>query len=194
MLYGLILVLSLTLAGIQWRLYSARFVPIEVPLVIGRPIGELGQVPFESHLGHPLTLESISQDGMVLRFLHTECGYCQLDVPLWHILGEETVVMGVTEETEVETVRTYAEMNAIDFPIILDAGGALSDHFGVIGTPTKYALSNELEILQQWVGLTTQESPQSEIGGLYTMFGIHPSYLPESALFSPQWLNRLSPR
>jgi len=193
-LYGFVLILTLILGGIQWRLYNARFTPIEEPLVIGKSMGNLSQVSFPSHLGHRLTLANMSNEGLVVIFLHTKCDFCRLDAPLWKILDQETVVVGVTEEVDIDMIKTYAETNDFDFPIIVDSEGALFDFFDVSGTPTKFALSEDLVVLQRWLGLTTLESPQSEIGSLYSMFGIHPSYLPDSALPTGRWFNLMSPR
>jgi len=126
----------------------------------------------------------------MLVFLDPECEYCYLDVPLWRLLTQKTMVIGITEETDQEKVKSFALENRIEFPIIIDINSELISSLDLIETPTKLAISSDLRVLQVWYGWTTQRSAQSEIGSLLFMYGIEPDELPE---FVPELASGVPP-
>ena len=182
-LYGLVLLLTLVLVTIQWRIYRAQtsWTIVEEPRIIGQTLDPLTQYTFETHLGTSMTLDEIVQEGDegLLIFLHSECPYCQLDAPLWRLLTQRTRVFGVTEETDLEAIEQFLLDYNLDFPVIIDDENMLSEYLNVTGTPVKLAISSDLRVLQIWDGWTTRSSGQSEMGSLLTMYGIEPDELPE---------------
>lgn len=141
----------------------------------------------------PVTLETI--DGTIynmgdlvgnyklLIFFSTNCPYCTKDISLWHDMYGQGIsrnisVVGITVETDVSTVSEYSHQNNIPFPVLLDKQQQLSAQLGVSMTPTKILCSSDWHVLQVWEGWTTQESGQSDLGGIYAFFGILPDKLP----------------
>lgn len=141
----------------------------------------------------PVTLETI--DGIVynmgdmegnyklLIFFATNCPYCAKDISLWREMYDQGIsrnisVIGITAETDVSSVSEYSHQNNIPFPILLDKQQQLFTQLGVSLTPTKILCSSDWHVLQVWEGWTTQESGQSDLGGIYAFFGILPDKLP----------------
>ncbi len=181
-LYGLVLVLTVILVTMQWRIYTARssWTMNEGPEIIGKTLRPLMQHSFKIHTGATIALDSIIPEDNpgLLIFLHTECEYCQLDAPLWRLLMQRTKITGVTDETDLEAIAQFLLDHNLNFPIIIDVEGVLSEHLNVRDTPVKLAISSDLRVLQVWDGWTTRSSGPSEIGSLLTMYGIEPDELP----------------
>ncbi len=112
-------------------------------------------------------------------FLH--CPFCILDVPLWHKLDQKTTVVRVTRETDKERLAGFAREHDLGFPTLLDPDGILARERGIIGTPTKFAISPDLRVVQVWLGMTIRQSHPAELGSLLSMYGIEPTSLPGSA-------------
>lgn len=87
-------------------------------------------------------------------------------------------VIGITAETDVSSVSEYSHQNDIPFPVLLDKQQQLFAQLGVSVTPMKVLCSSDWHVLQVWKGWTTQESGQSDLGGIYAFFGILPEKLP----------------
>ncbi len=96
LLYLLILALTLLLGIMQWHLYRARTAPsVELgSLVIGMSLKEFAATPFDTVTGNTIALETFFDQPGLLIFLHSECPYCRLDVPLWHLLAQATQTLG----------------------------------------------------------------------------------------------------
>ncbi len=178
-LYGLVLVLTLVLGAVQWKIYSSRPVFFREPLVIGTTIADLGNRVFQTHLGESTTLTSLARENLILVFLHTECTYCILDIPLWKQLSQKSEVIGITREDDFVRVQEFSRLHGLNFPILLDPEGELFERLGVEDTPTKFALTSELRIIQKWEGRTSRQSLQAELGSLLTMYDIEPDDLPD---------------
>ena len=185
-LYLLVLALALLLGFIQWNLYQTRTPqPVELePLIIGMSLKEFSSIPFATVTGETIILDDYFDQSGLLIFLHSECPYCQRDIPLWNLLAQETKMLGVANVEDVAGSATFSQKYNLSFPILVDADGLLFSSLDIFFTPTKIAISSDLRVLQIWEGHTTRQSGQAEIGSLLTMYGIEPTLLPQVDLNS----------
>ncbi len=135
-----------------------------------------GELP--GHAAHRLDLALVAVCKYALGFLHTECPFCVLDAPLWRELSHKTTVVGVSREPDRAKLTDFALENDLDFPILMDPDGVLAKRLGVLGTPMKYAILPDLRVVQTWFGMTSRQSPPSELGGLLSLYEIEPTSLP----------------
>lgn len=140
-------------------------------------------VTLETVDGTVYSMEDLKGDYKLLIFFATNCPYCTKDISLWREMYESGVsrnisVIGITAETDVSAVAEYSHQNDIPFPLLLDKQQQLFAQLGVSVTPTKVLCSSDWHVLQVWEGWTTQESGQSDLGGIYAFFGILPEKLP----------------
>lgn len=145
---------------------------------------QLPSLTLQTLKGNSVGLSESQQDYTLLIFLHTECDFCKLDMPLWRTIyerGEENNirVLGVTAETDRDKILDYVEENKISFPVLLDPDSELFAASTVDYTPTKILLSRDGEILQVWRGWTTQSSHESSLGALRMVFNVHPQEVPQ---------------
>ncbi len=185
----LLYVLIVCLGGLlAYQVYQTRFMlatfdtslPI-APTLIGERVPD---VSLQDLSGVNYSLSDPQSDYTLLILLHTECEYCQRDMPLWRLMTEKgkennVRVLGVTMEIDTDMLSNYAEDNEIAFPILIDPEGELFAAVLVDGTPTKVLLSTEREVLQIWHGWTTRSSAENSLGALRMVFGIYPYEVPE---------------
>jgi len=153
--------------------------PLE-EIVIGR---EIQPVALKTLDGANFNFSDLHSDYTLLIFFATDCPYCAKDIPLWQKMYEQGIarnisILGITAETNTEAVSEYVRKHDIRFPILLDQNRELFAQLRIFGTPTKVFLSSDMSIIQVWQGWTTQQSGQSDLGGIYAFFGIAPDELP----------------
>lgn len=145
---------------------------------------QLPSLTLQTLRGNSVGLNESQQDYTLLIFLHTECDFCKLDLPLWQTLyerGEKNNirVLGVTAETDRDKILDYVEENKVSFPVLLDLDSKLFAASTVDYTPTKILLSRDREIVQVWRGWTTQSSHENSLGALRMIFNVHPQEVPQ---------------
>lgn len=186
-LYLLVVVLGFLLAVqiLQNRLVLQGFSSSASVAVQELAIGKrLPAFTLQTLNGSSFRLSELQKDHTLLIFLHTECPFCDQDLPLWQILHERGAernieVLGVTSETDRHKVLDYVEENNISFPVLLDPETEVFAASIVDATPTKVLLSRDREILQVWRGWTTQSSHESSLGALRMVFHVQPEELPQ---------------
>jgi peroxiredoxin len=159
-------------------------------ILIGKTITP---VPLNTLDGDEVDLGKIESDYIVLIFFSTDCPYCVKDLPLWQKIYERSVsrnisLFGITSEVNEQAISEYVVRQDISFPVLLDQEKKLFAQFQIVGTPTKVLLSSDWHILQYWLGWTTQQSHQSDLGGIYAFLGVEPDELPANSStydFSP---------
>lgn len=159
-------------------------------IIVGR---EIKPVTLKTLDGLDFNFSELPNSYTLLIFFSTNCTYCAKDVPLWQKMYERAIIrdialFGITSESDARVVSEYAQKHNIPFPILLDQKRELFTQLRIFGTPTKVLLSSDLKIIQVWQGWTTQQSGQSDLGGIYAFLGIAPDELPSNSLresFSP---------
>jgi peroxiredoxin len=89
--------------------------------------------------GHPVRLKDQRGKVVLLNFWATWCPPCREEMPLFEKLHREQrdkglVLLAVSDE-EPETVRSFLRQNGYTFPILLDPGRTVFDHYRVQGIP-----------------------------------------------------------
>ena len=153
--------------------------PLE-EIVIGR---EIQPVTLRTLDGLDFNFSDLHSDYTLLIFFATDCPYCAKDAPLWQKMYEQAIIrnitmLGITAESDTQSILEYTQKYDIQFPILLDQNRELFAQLRIFGTPTKVLLSSDMSIIQVWQGWTTQQSGQSDLGGIYAFFGIAPDDLP----------------
>jgi peroxiredoxin len=92
--------------------------------------------------GQTIDLSTYGDQTLILAFWNTWCKYCARQLPELKKLEAEAagqaVVFLVNMQEEADTVRAYKDKEKIDFDILVDKDGTVSDMFQVEGTPTNY--------------------------------------------------------
>lgn len=163
---------------LQEQTFSHAFSIEEI--IIGRKIQP---VTLETIDGAVYNTGDLEGDYKLLIFFATNCPYCAKDISLWHEMYNQGIsrnisVIGITTETDVSSVSEYSHQNNIPFPVLLDKQQQLFAQLRISATPAKILCSSDWRVLQVWEGWTTQESGQSDLGGIYAFFGILPDKLP----------------
>lgn len=102
----------------------------------------------------------------VLSFWTTWCPYCLRQTPTlveahrqWGEQGIQFVGVNVKEDPSV--VEPYVQQHGIEYPILLDADGAVASAYAVQGYPTTYFLDKNNRIVARHVGALTKEQLQN---------------------------------
>lgn len=92
--------------------------------------------------GQRWTSDALRGRVVVLNFWATWCGPCQEEMPSLQALhkrpsdGAAAVVIGINVKESASTVRRFMRAQRLDFPVALDAQGALTRQWGVRVYPT----------------------------------------------------------
>ena len=82
----------------------------------------------------------VNEKPVILNFWASWCPYCQKNMPILNQLYEkykhEIEVIGVNMEETEQTAQNFIKNYSINFPIVLDSNGKITDEFGVLYTNT----------------------------------------------------------
>lgn len=181
----LTVLLAIMITQNQRKLKEQFFInpPLE-EIIIGR---QIQPVALKTLDGLDYGFSDQNNDYTLLVFFATNCPYCTKDIPLWQKMYEGAIIrniaiLGITSESDAQVISEYVQKHNIPFPILLDQKRELFTQLRIFGTPTKVLLSSDMKIIQVWQGWTTQQSGQSELGGVYAFLGIVPDELPVNSL------------
>jgi thiol-disulfide isomerase/thioredoxin len=124
---------------------SQFFIPMSQPAADGETYGDLVASRRAAGLGEPRLI--------IVDLFATWCPPCQQETPTLRSLDrayreEGLLIIGISVQELRETVRGYAERYEIEYPILLDADGALFRAALAGGLPTKILLDAEGRVLQ----------------------------------------------
>ena len=94
---------------------------------------------------------------MVVNFWASWCSPCRKELPsmnrAWSLLQNDGVVMlAINVGEDREAVTAFLEDYPIDFPVLLDSHGNISQRWRVRGLPTTFVLNTRGETVYQVVG------------------------------------------
>lgn len=91
--------------------------------------------------GRPTTLSEFRGRIVVVNFWASWCPSCRAEARDFGDFARQyrdrgVTVVGVNLREDAATVRAFAEANGMDYPLLLDADGAVGRMYGVVGIPT----------------------------------------------------------
>ncbi len=127
--------------------------------------------------GSILRLADLRGQVVLLNFWATYCYPCAQEMPSLnrlaaHFSGQPFKIIGINEEGGLELawsrIREYRTRVPINFPLVVDANGAVADAYGTFTLPETYLIDPEGRLVRKVVGAITwdQSSIISEIESL----------------------------
>lgn len=96
--------------------------------------------------GRAVDLGQFQNQTLVLSFWSTTCKYCAKQLPELKKLEEESAgqvhVFLINMNEDADTVKKYKADQKIDFDVLVDESGQVSDLFKIQGTPTNFFVKN----------------------------------------------------
>lgn len=116
--------------------------------------------------GDSLQLDAQLGSVVVLNFWATWCGPCRTEMPLLQsaadqYVGDGLLVWGVNFDETAEQVQGFADELSIEFPLLLDPGGAVQERYRVRGYPTTAFVDREGKLAAYHIGVLTAEQLDS---------------------------------
>jgi thiol-disulfide isomerase/thioredoxin len=107
--------------------------------------------------GKKVSLSSYKGQLVFLSFWATWCGPCKQELPSVQALYEKLkakgfVILAVDVMEDRKTVSDFVKANAMTFPVLLDASGAVGREYEAGSIPTNYLLDRNGKILARIVG------------------------------------------
>ena len=108
----------------------------------------------------------------LVNFWATWCGPCRVEIPdlaaLQDTLGEKgLLIVGVADRESAEVVRPFAERQDINYPLVADPDGTVSEAFGgVRALPTTFVIGPDGRIVQRVIGILPAQEVQARLAAL----------------------------
>lgn len=98
---------------------------------------------------------------VLVAFWATWCDACKEELPVLNEIAkqhsEKLEVVSINVQEEPETVKSFLSSNSLNYPVILDESGEISDLFEVTAIPSVVLLAKGGEILYYGFRLPTSE-------------------------------------
>jgi thiol-disulfide isomerase/thioredoxin len=143
-------------SGSSSSFYDARYGPVALPVALAQPglsveakAGALAPDFLLRRLdGGELRLSDLRGKAVIVNMWATWCGPCRKEMPQfvaaydrYRDRGLEIVAVNVQESPSI--IRPFADDFGIDFPVVLDKRGKVSDKYRILGLPTTYFIDRE---------------------------------------------------
>jgi peroxiredoxin len=112
--------------------------------------------------GDSVHLNDLRGSAVFINFWHTECRYCQYEMPNIQKMHDTytddgLVVLGVNVGNSQQDAVDYTKRLKITFPILLDSDEAVNGIYLVTGYPTSFFIDKEGIIQSIYIGELTRE-------------------------------------
>ncbi len=126
--------------------------------VVGNPAPDFKLVSLK---GGSLSLSQYRGKLVIINFWATWCPPCKQEMPLLQSYADhhsaDTVLLGIDFDEQPAAVQAFVDELKLDFPILLDPGGKVSDLYRVRAYPTTYFVDTAGKIRAYHVGLLSQD-------------------------------------
>ena len=95
--------------------------------------------------GIKISLNDFKGQNILLVFWSTNCQYCAVELEDLKKFADtyrgKIAVLGVVFKDSAKTVKDYQEKENINFPILLDSDGTVSEKYKIAGTPSHFFIN-----------------------------------------------------
>jgi peroxiredoxin len=117
--------------------------------------------------GHDVSLEDHLGEVVLLNIWATWCGPCRVEMPpiqasydRYKDQGFTVLAVSIDRGPRYEEkVGDFAEEYGLDFPILLDPDGRVTEVFRTVGVPETFVLGRDGRIVKRLIGATDWNSP-----------------------------------
>lgn len=122
-----------------------------------------GQIPpslaLETMTGDTFSEASLKGKKVAINFWASWCGPCHMEMPDLVRFADENqddfIVVAINVAETLKEVEPFVEAYGIEFPVLLDRTGELTQQYQVIGLPTTIFLHSDGTIASKHVGVLT---------------------------------------
>ena len=116
--------------------------------------------------GYDVSLSSFRGKVVLLNFWATWCPYCRKErVELNNLhkeyYGKNLVIISVAGDRSLEKVQQFIKGNPVDFIILSDSDGEVSESYGVRALPTNFLIDRKGRIIKKFSGYRKWTDPAS---------------------------------
>jgi thiol-disulfide isomerase/thioredoxin len=111
--------------------------------------------------GKPVKLSDFRGIPVLINFWATWCGPCRVEMPIlqeyYRRYNPDFVVLAVNIDESRDTVQSFVDEYQLEFPVLLDKGGKVTDSYHVRGFPTSIFVDRDGNIRYQHIGGLSEE-------------------------------------
>ena len=94
---------------------------------------------------------------VIVNFWAVWCGPCRKEIPAMNralaILKDENITMlGINVGDQQEMIEAFSKDYPMDFTVLMDKNGEVSQHWQVTGFPTTYIVNQQGQVVKRFVG------------------------------------------
>jgi cytochrome c biogenesis protein CcmG, thiol:disulfide interchange protein DsbE len=135
---------------------------------VGRPAPALA---LPDLAGREVTLAGLRGRAVALNFWATWCQPCKEELPglaeaSRAATGTCVAYVGVTEESSREDATAEASRHGVQYPVVLDADGAVARAYGVTGLPRTYLIDAEGTVRRVFSGRISRAQVEEALAPL----------------------------
>ena len=106
--------------------------------------------------GQTVNLQSLKGKPVLLHFWASWCGICKLEQNSINAINENYTVISVAMKSgEAADIQLYMDKHKLDFPVVVDADGAIAQRYGVTAVPASFIINSAGRIKFKQTGYTT---------------------------------------
>ncbi len=121
--------------------------------------------------GNKISLASYKGKTVILNFWATWCPPCKAEIPELidfekKLSGKNTVLIGINAdsgENSKDTVKKYIREKGINYPVIPDSGGRISNLYGIKTLPSTIVISEDGKIVLRHTGAVSANWLESQL-------------------------------